>query len=130
MSLCLLWEADWQDGVDMGLIERMLLASLPGTSAGLGVLAATGWLVVPSLKRSSTWWAGRVVPHNHCRLDTAALKWDPPLMQLSDWLLNYRPSIIILFFFFFPPRGRYLQNRALGLGVLAAAALPPYMCGS
>lgn len=31
---------------------------------------------------------------------TAALKWDPPLTQLSDWLSNYRPSIIILFFFF------------------------------
>lgn len=31
---------------------------------------------------------------------TAALKWDPPLTKLSDWLSNYRPSIIILFFFF------------------------------
>lgn len=35
-----------------------------------------------------------------------------------------------LFLSFFPPGGRYLQSRALGLGVLAAAALPPYMCGS
>lgn len=56
---------------------------------------------------------------------TVALKWALPLMQLNDWLSNYRLSIIILFFSW----GRYFQKRELGMGV-RAAALPPYMCGS
>lgn len=65
----------------------------------------TGRLAVPSLKRSSTWWASRVVPHNHCRLDGS-----PEMGSSSDAarrlalklqaIYNYP-----LFLFFFPGGG-------------------------
>lgn len=76
-----------------------------------------GRLVVPSLKRRSTWWAGR--------LNAAALKWDPP-SDAAQRLALHRPAIII--FFFLSPGG----GSSIGWHALAAAtaALPPYMCGS
>lgn len=71
----------------------------------LGSLGVTGRLAVPSLKRSSTWWASRVVPHNHCRLDGS-----PEMGSSSDAarrlalklqaIYNYP-----LFLFFFPGGG-------------------------
>lgn len=93
----------------------------------LGVLEwQADWTGCPFLKRSSTWWAHRVIPHNHCRLDSS-----PEMGSSSDaaqrLALNYRLSIIIFFLFSW---GRYCQGGELGTGVQAAAAPPPYMCGS
>lgn len=54
---------------------------------------------------------------------TAALKWDPPLMQLGDWLSHYGPSIIIFFFFF--SRGRYRPSRDLLDGCASSGSSSP-----
>lgn len=95
----------------------------------LGSLGVKGRLAVPSLKRSSTWWASRVVPHNHCRLDGS-----PEMGSSSDAARRLALKLQAIYnypLFLFFPRGRYLQSRDLGMGVRAAAAgLPPYMCGS
>lgn len=66
--LWLLWGADRQDGVDMCPLWH---CGLPGCLERW--LAVLEWLAVPSLKRTSTWWASRVVPHSHCRLDSSAV---------------------------------------------------------
>lgn len=66
--LWLLWGTDRQDGVDMGPLWQ---CGLPGCLERW--LAVLEWLAVPSLKRTSTWWASRVVPHSHCRLDSGAV---------------------------------------------------------
>lgn len=79
-----------------------------------GSLRATGWPVVPSLKRCGTWWAGRVVPHHHCRLDAAALKRDPPLVQLQA-VYNYPHVFLVL-----PPR-EVPSEQGPGVGMPAAA---------
>lgn len=95
----------------------------------LGNLGVTGRLTVPSLKRSSTWWASRVVPHNHCRPDSS-----PEMGSSSDSARRLALKLQAIYnypLFLFFSRGRYLQSSDLGMGVLAAAAgLPPYMCGS
>lgn len=71
-------------------------ASCPGARASSGILGVTGWLAVPSLKRSSTWLSPRGRPSQPLQARHQPLKRDPPLTQLSDC----RPSIIIMLFFF------------------------------
>lgn len=82
--------------------------------------------VVPSLKRSSTWWAARVGPLGRRRLGEAVLKWDPVLTPLSDWLSRCRPSIIILLFFFLSSRSRAtLHVRELSHSPSSPVRSPP-----
>lgn len=77
-------------------------------AVGLVALERASWLGV--LERQAEWLSLPLKGAAHGGMtgsslttiagSTAALKWDPPLIQLRDWLSNYRLSIIILFLFF------------------------------
>lgn len=109
-------------------------------AVGLVALERASWLGV--LERQAEWLSLPLKGAAHGGMtgsslttiagSTAALKWDPPLIQLRDWLSNYRLSIIILFLFFSffqSCGGRELQSREMGMtGVWAAEAACHLTC--
>lgn len=88
----------------------------------LGSLGVTGRLAVPSLKRSSTWWASRVVPHNHCRLDGS-----PEMGSSSDAARRLALKLQAIYnyplFLFFSP-GEVPPEQGSGDGCASSSGRP------
>lgn len=89
-SSCLNSLTDWQDRVDSRPVGRIRLASL------LGVLEwHSDWMSLP-LKGATHGEPSRVVPHNHCRLDSS-----PEMGSSPDAALKRQAIYNYLFLFFF-----------------------------